>query len=279
MAADKFVSFRVDLEMKKLLQSLADREGITESRFLRRLLEPVINSTTLMEPPAAPREIITRDKRLAIRLQAEDRKLLSERAEIRGVHSATYVALLVRSHLRAHPPLPAAEYLALKQSVAELRAVGRNLNQIARLMNQGGVPSPSALTGELAAVKKLAPDLRDRVLALVEANERSWLAGDGKLGRRQWGSCRAVQLGARRQAETLSALCLRALRNARAGASAPDAMVEPFLSRDRAWFPRGAPFLLWLRQLIPSLPTVRSPPYQRRPCLDLFTRAARNHEI
>jgi uncharacterized protein (DUF1778 family) len=181
MAADKFVSFRVDLEMKKLLQSLADGEGMTESRFLRRLLEPLINSTTLMEPRAAPWEIITRNKRLAIRLQAEDRKLLSERAEIRGVHSATYVALLVRSHLRAHPPLPTAEYLVLKQSVAELRSVGRNLNQIARLMNQGGVPSLSALTGELAAVKKLAPDLRDRVLALLEANERSWLAGDGKL--------------------------------------------------------------------------------------------------
>jgi uncharacterized protein (DUF1778 family) len=195
VAADKFVSFRVDLEMKKLLQSLADREGITESRFLRRLLEPVTHSTTLMEPPAAPREIITRDKRLAIRLQAEDRTLLSERAEVRGVHSATYVALLVRSHLRAHPPLPAAEYLALKQSVAELRAVGRNLNQIARLMNQGGVPSPSALTGELAAVKKLAPHLRDRVLALVEANERSWLAGDGKLGTGNGAAAARLNLG------------------------------------------------------------------------------------
>jgi uncharacterized protein (DUF1778 family) len=195
MAADKFVSFRVDLEMKKLLQSLADREGITESRFLRRLLEPVLNSNTLVEPPAAPREIITRDKRLAIRLQAEDRKLLSERAQVRGVHSATYVALLVRSHLRAHPPLPTAEYLILKQSVAELRAVGRNLNQIARLMNQGGVLSPSALTGELAAVKKLAPDLRDRVLALVEANERSWLAGDGKLGTGNAAAAARLNLG------------------------------------------------------------------------------------
>jgi uncharacterized protein (DUF1778 family) len=182
MAADKFISFRVDLETKKLLQSLADREGTTESRFLRRLLEPVINNTPLTQPPAAPRERISRDKRLAIRLQADDRKLLSERAETRGVRSATYVALLLRSHLRARPPLPTAEYLAVKESVAGLRAVGRNLNQIARLMNQGGVPSPSALTSELAAANQVAPDLRDRVLALLEANERSWLAGDGKLG-------------------------------------------------------------------------------------------------
>jgi antitoxin component of RelBE/YafQ-DinJ toxin-antitoxin module len=182
VAADKFISFRVDSQTKQLLQSLAAREGITESRLLRRLLEPVVKTVTPSDRPTVPRTRIIRDQRLAVRLHAEDRELLSERAQRRGVHSATYVALLLRSHLRARSPLPTTEYLALKESVAELRAVGRNLNQIARLMNQGAVPSPSGLTGELKIVQKLTPELRDRVLALLEANQRSWLVSDTEVG-------------------------------------------------------------------------------------------------
>jgi len=42
------------------------------------------------------------------------------------------------SGLRWPPWQSLAEYLALKQSVVELTAMGRNLNQIARAMNQGG---------------------------------------------------------------------------------------------------------------------------------------------
>ena len=42
----------------------------------------------------------------------------------RGMPSATYVSVLVRSHLRSLAPLPKEELLALKRSVAELGAAG-----------------------------------------------------------------------------------------------------------------------------------------------------------
>ena len=76
-----------------------------------------------------------------VRLAPEDRILLSDRATARGMPSATYVSVLVRSHLRNLAPLPKEELLALKRSVAELGAIGRNLNQIARAANQGGKPA------------------------------------------------------------------------------------------------------------------------------------------
>ena len=44
---------------------------------------------------------------------------------------------LVRAHLSGLAPLPKEELTALKQSVAELGTIGRNLNQIARAVNQG----------------------------------------------------------------------------------------------------------------------------------------------
>jgi hypothetical protein len=91
--------------------------------------------------------------------------------------SATYVSSVVRTHLLGVAPLPKAEYLALKQSVVELTAIGRNLNQIARAMNQGGRP---ALPGqaEVRAMLKVAEGLRDHVRALLSANVRSWEIGD-----------------------------------------------------------------------------------------------------
>jgi hypothetical protein len=51
--------------------------------------------------------------------------------------SATYVSVLVRSHLRSLAPLPKDELAALKRAVGELGAVGRNLNHVARAINQG----------------------------------------------------------------------------------------------------------------------------------------------
>jgi hypothetical protein len=90
--------------------------------------------------------------------------------------SATYVSLLVRSHLRGVAPLPKEELLALRHSVTELKAVGRNLNQIAKALNQ----DPRAMVPgrqEVNAMLRVAEGLRDHVKALLKANEKGWLEG------------------------------------------------------------------------------------------------------
>jgi hypothetical protein len=73
-------------------------------------------------------------------------------------------------------PLPKQELLALKSAVAELGAIGRNLNQIARAMNQGGrVAGPGR--EELRAMLQVGGALRDHVKALLEGNAKSWDQG------------------------------------------------------------------------------------------------------
>jgi Bacterial mobilisation protein (MobC) len=99
-----------------------------------------------------------------------------DRAAARGMAPATFVSVLVRSHLRNLAPLPKEELLALKRSVAELGAIGRNLNQIARAVNQGGKPSGPDRE-DLWAMLRLAEGLRDHVKALLKANQRSWHQG------------------------------------------------------------------------------------------------------
>jgi predicted DNA-binding protein len=177
MAAPPFVAARVTPEMKTLLRVLAEREQITESALVRQLLETMLRSSAADGfPKLEALEKVSRDARLSVRLAPEDRILLNDRATARGMPSATYVSVLVRSHLRNLAPLPKEELLALKRSVAELGAIGRNLNQIARAANLGGKPSASGRE-DLKSMLRVAEGLRDHVKALLKANQISWEQG------------------------------------------------------------------------------------------------------
>ena len=177
MAAPPFVAARVTPEMKTLLRVLAEREQITESALVRQLLEVTLRMSAKEGfPKLDALEKVSRDARLSVRLAPEDRILLCDRATARGMAAATYVSVLVRSHLRNLAPLPKEELLALKRSVAELGAIGRNLNQIARAVNQGGRPGRPGRE-DLRAMLKIAEGLRDHVKALLKANQLSWERG------------------------------------------------------------------------------------------------------
>ena len=181
MAADAFIHCRVTSDQKALVRRLAEREGINESTLVKQLLEVVLRTSALAGlPPLSVQDKVNRDARLYVRLAPEDLILLKERAAARGMASATYVSLLVRSHLQDIAPLPKAEYLALKESIVELAAIGRNLNQIARALHQGGRPALPA-RAEVVLMLKIAVTVRDQFKALLSANERSWRQGHAQL--------------------------------------------------------------------------------------------------
>ncbi len=174
VTAETYISCRVTSHRKALVRALAERRGVTASALINEVLEIMLQGAApTQSPPPAPPEPVSRNARLNVRLRPEDWRLLKERAEARRMPSARYVSLLVRSHLRGVAPLPKTEYLALKQSVAELAVIGRNLNQIAHALNQGaraGLPGHP----EVAAMLKVAAGLRDHFKGLLIANERSW---------------------------------------------------------------------------------------------------------
>lgn len=177
MARESLIRCRVSDEVKGLLQTIAAQRQITESALLRQLIETMVQMATnaeIAEGAASKRAV--RDARLYVRLAPEDRILLSDRATARGMPSATYVSVLVRSHLRNLTPLPKEELLALKRSVAELGVIGRNLNQIARAANQGVKPAGPGRE-DLKAMLRVAEGLRDHVKALLRANQISWEQG------------------------------------------------------------------------------------------------------
>ena len=182
MTAAQFLKTRVSLEDKQRVQALASQLFITESVWLKRLVMKALRESAAPLPEAIASqpepEHPTRDARLYVRVGPEDRLLLRERATARGMAAATYVSVLVRAHLRGLAPLPKEELTALKRSVAELGAVGRNLNQVVRAVNQGGraaLPGP----GDVLTMLRIAEGLRDHFKGLLKANERSWTGQGG----------------------------------------------------------------------------------------------------
>src|SRR5262249_24060337 len=156
---------------------LAQREGRTESALLKQLLGVMLRSVgdeALSEPRHDEGGL--RHARLTVRLQASDQILLRDRAAARTMPAATYVSVLVRAHLRSLTPLPKDELLAFKRSIAELAAIGRNINQIAKVANEGG-GWPSSVREEFRAMLRICEALRENTKALLKANLRSWSAG------------------------------------------------------------------------------------------------------
>jgi hypothetical protein len=152
MAAEAFIHLRVTQETKSQLRALAQRENKSESALLKQLLGVVLRDVGDVAPAAREPDVrANRQVRLSIRLQAGDHLLLRERAEARSMPAATYVSVLVRAHLRSLSPLPKGELLALKRSIAELASIGRNINQIARIANEGG-RLPSSVRDEFRAM-------------------------------------------------------------------------------------------------------------------------------
>lgn len=177
MEADAFIHCRVPVATKEALRAAAQRQQLSESALLKRMIEMMLQMAGT--PDAAtvlPSPRTARLSRLYVRLASQDWALLRARAMARALAPATYVSVLVRAHLRDLAPLPKDDYLALRQAVAELAVLGRNLNQLTRAANQSGrVMLPAK--NDLLAVLKVCEALRDHTRGLIRANVESWRSG------------------------------------------------------------------------------------------------------
>jgi hypothetical protein len=178
MVAEAFIQCRVPRETKAALRAVADRQQITESALLKRMLDLLLHTAGSVDYVAAANHVRpVRLARLYVRLTAGDCQLLKERSAARFLAPATYASILLRAHLRALTPLPEAELRALRNSTRELAAIGRNLNQITLAAHRGG-PGGGVSREELRTILSACEALRDHVLSYIRTNVSSWSSGD-----------------------------------------------------------------------------------------------------
>jgi hypothetical protein len=191
MSCTEVIRARVTVETKREIAAAAAREMLSESAWLKRLLVRELQAARDPEARAVEsrkaedgrrhhaRNGNPCDRPVLVLLRPEDRLLLDARAEARGMRPATYVSVLTRSHLRRLAPLPKEERLALRLCISELSAIGRNINPIAKVANDGG-RLPGSVREEFRAMLKICEGLRDHTKALLMANVTSWESGFGE---------------------------------------------------------------------------------------------------
>lgn len=165
------ISTWVSIETKDRFAAVARHRGVSESALLGRLVQQALVMTghdVSPRIPVVPRAL--RSQRLSIRLVQSDRVLLRERAAARCIPAASYVSLLVAAHLRGNAPLPTMELRALREAVAGLAVIGRNLNRLARCAGA----SQRAGDDQVLVMLRLCEAMRDHVRALVRMNAQSW---------------------------------------------------------------------------------------------------------
>ena len=176
MAATHLIAARVEEETKFRFRALANRQCVSESVLLKRLVDGALQSAQLRGEARVEPSLQRRAFRTCVRLADGDFRLLTERARQRQMRPATYVSVLVRSHLRNLSPLPKPELTALKRSVAELNALGRNLNQLTELAHRTAGHGTSS-ADHVRQMLRLCEGVRGEIKSLIIANTASWESG------------------------------------------------------------------------------------------------------
>lgn len=129
----------VDLgELKVPWQAWCQQQGVTPSHALRQVLRQALDQTP--GSSAAPRLRLTRRRERAtarIKLNVTPSELAALRtcARYEGYQPTAWVVAMIRTKLTGEPHVGQSELAALTRSNQQLLALGRNLNQIAKVLN------------------------------------------------------------------------------------------------------------------------------------------------
>jgi hypothetical protein len=119
---------------------------------------------------------VGRGQQIGIRLKKAERRALDEAAEAHGTTPANWVRSLAIVHLAGKPQWNPAELDELRELFRELRAIGNNVNQIARALNvavQTGEYPPHQGRAAKEAAELVRAEMR-RVVAVMTGNFDYW---------------------------------------------------------------------------------------------------------
>ena len=168
---------------------LAEQEarGMSESELLRLALHQLFESGE--KPPVQPQVTGAGKPHLAMPASEEanlERKTVwmpaflmkaaAERARGKGMSFSRWASSLVQSNLMRPPVLTERELLTIEASTRELGAIGRNIGQIARSLDETYFRTERIRLDRLAELSAKITATRTAIGALVRASRRSWRA-------------------------------------------------------------------------------------------------------
>lgn len=169
---------RLSNDEKKDWQRFCRDHSTTEADMLRQMINRVSSGKESKEIPE-PGCDEKKTEKVTIRMTGENKNLLIEKSRQEGYSNRTaYVTSLVLAALRRQPVLSLEEISALRESNRQIAAIGRNLNQLVRMLYSDDFRALNRLTR--VEVKMLAQQVEEHkknVANLLEKNMNRWELG------------------------------------------------------------------------------------------------------
>ena len=171
------ITARPRADEKARFKLLARHVGLSESALALRAVRLLLDRDEqwLAGQPHLKWDHVAASDRITIRLRSGDGLELIRRATERDMKPATYISALVRAHITANPPLPAAEVSALKTSITVLAGLGTLLTNTSR----HGIPSGPQGEAYREAIRRTRGEiavLEERIVDLTKAALIAWEA-------------------------------------------------------------------------------------------------------
>lgn len=167
------LSIRLPENVKAKFEAFSHAEGKSVSELTRLLITHVVTKDGDELPAREVSEPDTSRARLEVRLTGSELEGAARIATRSGMSTNRWVASLIHAHLTHKPQFGMSELTAIGNSTKTLAAIGRNLNQIARGLNQGhGVDDDVRLTLEKLGAQ-IEPHIQS-VSAVIQANVNRW---------------------------------------------------------------------------------------------------------
>lgn len=172
MAKSYRIERRVTKEQKEAWQAFCHAQGVSESDMLGLMIEKVTAGSVALDHKGLKE---TKTDQLNIRLNTRDMKRITERAKAEGFTSRTaWLTAVAMANLNREPVLTESEIQALRTSNRELAAIGRNLNQIAKVLNTEFRESDKLNRQAVLALSEKIDSHREEVAGLLQRNLNKW---------------------------------------------------------------------------------------------------------
>ncbi|BEP65340.1 hypothetical protein GmRootV213_58940 (plasmid) [Variovorax sp. V213] len=174
------IATRVPSDRKAHFAALAARHHLSASTLLAKMVDEVLktNGDISLGFPREPEGGIGVADRITLRLRKGDRALAAGRARVRGMKTASYLALLIHNHVRDAAVLPPNDLDQIKVTGAQLAALGRQLRRFG-VPNTQLEPLAPDLSEAIALVRREVEAAREATAAVVRRNLISWETDGG----------------------------------------------------------------------------------------------------
>lgn len=162
----------VEQDVKDAFLALAAKRGKSQAALLKQLVAQAMASPadSQVEAPIDRQQL----KNVSVYLPEFLKRAVVARAKSKAMTSSGWIGALIQSALMREPVMTHNQLAALNTSARELAAIGRNINQIAKALNERPGDATMIKIDELRAVRREIESNRDSIRRLVRASQQAW---------------------------------------------------------------------------------------------------------